>query len=75
MALRIVGHLAQLAEAPRALRGLALAGIALGASPSRRRPVLLARYYLLTQASIALGLADHLRHGTEAGWDPPEGTR
>ena len=25
--------------------------------------------------SLAAGLYDHLRHGTEAGWDAPEGTR
>jgi hypothetical protein len=29
----------------------------------------------VTQASIAAGLADWLRHGTQAGWSPPEGTR
>ncbi|WP_187369239.1 glycosyltransferase [Baekduia soli] len=68
-------HLAALATAPRALRRLQLAGIALALVPARVRPLLLARYYVLTQASIALGLADHLRHGTAAGWDPPEGTR
>jgi cellulose synthase/poly-beta-1,6-N-acetylglucosamine synthase-like glycosyltransferase len=68
-------HVVALVTAPRRLRALALAGCALAAAPVRARPVLLARYYLLTQASIALGLADHLRHGTEAGWDPPEGTR
>ncbi|MEV4421982.1 glycosyltransferase [Patulibacter sp. NPDC049589] len=39
------------------------------------RPLLLARYYVLMTASIAAGLADHLRHGTPAGWDPAEGTR
>ena len=37
--------------------------------------MLLGKYYVLTQGSIALGLVDHLRHGTAAGWDPPEGTR
>ena len=41
----------------------------------RSRPLLLARYYVLTTASLAAGLYDHLRHGTEAGWDAPEGTR
>ena len=41
----------------------------------RSRPLLVARYYVLTTASVAAGLADHLRHGTEAGWSPPEGTR
>jgi hypothetical protein len=41
----------------------------------RVRPLLVARYYVLTVASIAAGLWDHLRHGTPAGWAPPEGTR
>ncbi|WP_354699866.1 hypothetical protein DSM112329_00124 [Paraconexibacter sp. AEG42_29] len=39
------------------------------------RAGLIARYYTLTNASIAAGLHDHLRHGTAAGWDAPEGTR
>jgi cellulose synthase/poly-beta-1,6-N-acetylglucosamine synthase-like glycosyltransferase len=39
------------------------------------RPLLLARYYVLTTASPALGLWDWLRHGTEASWDVAEGTR
>ena len=39
------------------------------------RPLLLARYYVLTTASLAAGLYDWLRHGTPAGWDAPEGTR
>ncbi|CAB4960396.1 unannotated protein [freshwater metagenome] len=30
---------------------------------------------MLMTASIGVGLADHLRHGTPAGWDPAEGTR
>jgi hypothetical protein len=51
-----------------------LAGAAAGGSV-RSRPLLLARYYVLTTASLAAGLYDHLRHGTEAGWDAPEGTR
>jgi cellulose synthase/poly-beta-1,6-N-acetylglucosamine synthase-like glycosyltransferase len=41
----------------------------------RSRPLLVARYYVLTTASLAFGLYDHLRHGTEAGWDAAEGTR
>jgi cellulose synthase/poly-beta-1,6-N-acetylglucosamine synthase-like glycosyltransferase len=41
----------------------------------RARPLLLARYYVLTTAALAAGLYDHLRHGTAAGWDAPEGTR
>ena len=39
------------------------------------RPLLVARYYVLTTASLAAGLWDCLRHGTPAGWAPPEGTR
>jgi hypothetical protein len=41
----------------------------------RARPLLVARYYVLTTAALALGLYDWLRHGTEVGWDAPEGTR
>ena len=41
----------------------------------RSRPLLVARYYVLTNASVAAGLYDHLRHGTPPGWAPPEGTR
>lgn len=43
------------------------------------RPLLIARYYVLTTSAVALGLFDYLRQGTEAtldaGWAPPEGTR
>jgi hypothetical protein len=39
------------------------------------RGLLVARYYVLTTASVAAGLWDYLRHGTPAGWAPPEGTR
>jgi Glycosyltransferase like family 2 len=41
----------------------------------RARPLLLARYYVLTTAALAAGLYDWLRHGTEVGWEAPEGTR
>jgi hypothetical protein len=41
----------------------------------RVRALLVARYYVLTTASMAAGLWDYLRHGTPAGWAPPEGTR
>jgi cellulose synthase/poly-beta-1,6-N-acetylglucosamine synthase-like glycosyltransferase len=47
----------------------ALAGVV----PSR--PFLIARYYVLTTASLAAGLWDWLVHGTAAGWEPAEGTR
>jgi len=57
--------LAQLAV----LAAAALAGVV----PAR--PFLIARYYVLTTASLAAGLWDWLVHGTAAGWEPAEGTR
>ena len=54
---------------------VALVAAALAGGSVRSRPLLLARYYVLTTASLAAGLYDHLRHGTPAGWDAPEGTR
>jgi cellulose synthase/poly-beta-1,6-N-acetylglucosamine synthase-like glycosyltransferase len=51
------------------LAAAALAGV-LGA-----RPLLIARYYVLTTASPAAGLWDWLRHGTSASWEAAEGTR
>jgi len=51
-----------------------LAAAAAGARV-RARPLLVARYYVLTTASLAAGLYDWLRHGTAAGWDAAEGTR
>jgi len=42
---------------------------------TRSRPLLVARYYVLTTASLAAGLYDWLRYGTEVGWEPAEGTR
>jgi cellulose synthase/poly-beta-1,6-N-acetylglucosamine synthase-like glycosyltransferase len=39
------------------------------------RPLLLARYYVLTTASLAAGLWDWITQGTPAGWEPAEGTR
>jgi cellulose synthase/poly-beta-1,6-N-acetylglucosamine synthase-like glycosyltransferase len=53
----------------------ALLAAALAGGTVRARPLLLARYYVLTTASLAAGLSDHLRHGTAAGWDAAEGTR
>jgi cellulose synthase/poly-beta-1,6-N-acetylglucosamine synthase-like glycosyltransferase len=52
---------------------LLLAAILAGAV--RLKPLLVARYYVLTTASVAAGLWDHLRHGTPAGWEPADGTR
>jgi cellulose synthase/poly-beta-1,6-N-acetylglucosamine synthase-like glycosyltransferase len=54
---------------------LALLAAALLAGWVRVRPFLIARYYVLTTASPAAGLWDWLRHGTEASWQSPEGTR
>jgi len=57
-----------------ALQLLVLAAAALaGVVPAR--PLLVARYYVLTTASLAAGLWDWLVHGTAAGWEPAEGTR
>jgi hypothetical protein len=54
---------------------LLLIAAALAGSGLRLRPLLVARYYVLTQASLAAGLWDWLRHGTPPGWEPAEGTR
>jgi len=52
---------------------LLLAALLAGALPAR--PLLLARYYVLSTASPAAGLWDWLGHGTAASWDAAEGTR
>ena len=54
---------------------IAVIAAAASARVVRVRPLLIARYYVLTTASVAAGLYDYLRHGTPAGWAPPEGTR
>jgi glycosyltransferase involved in cell wall biosynthesis len=54
---------------------LALLLAAALAGPLPARPLLIARYYVLTTSSLAAGLWDWLRHGTEATWDAAEGTR
>jgi cellulose synthase/poly-beta-1,6-N-acetylglucosamine synthase-like glycosyltransferase len=54
---------------------IALIAAALLAGIAPLRPLLVARYYVLTTASVAAGLWDWLRHGTPAGWEPAEGTR
>jgi glycosyltransferase involved in cell wall biosynthesis len=54
------------------------AALLLAALAARRvplRPLLVARYYVLTTASLAAGLWDWLSEGTEAGWQAAEGTR
>ncbi|MEN0015221.1 MAG: glycosyltransferase, partial [Solirubrobacteraceae bacterium] len=75
-----------LRAAPRSriARVLVAAQLALVAAASRpgaappgilRKLALVARYYVATNTAIAQGLYDHLAHGTEAAWTPPEGTR
>jgi hypothetical protein len=53
----------------------ALVAAALAAVKVPARPLLIARYYLLTTASLAAGLWDWLSHGAEVGWEAAEGTR
>jgi glycosyl transferase family 2 len=80
-ALHVAIVLSALAGRERPVQRLALAAHAalLAAAAAggavRARPLLLARYYVLTTASLVAGLSDHLRHGTPAGWEAPEGTR
>ncbi len=49
------------------------AALAAGLVPSR--PLLIARYYVLTTAALLAGLWDWLARGTPVGWEPAEGTR
>ncbi|MDP9384982.1 MAG: glycosyltransferase, partial [Actinomycetota bacterium] len=73
-------HAIALISSVRASRAALAAQLALLAAAAaggrvKARPLLLARYYVLTTASIAAGLHDWLRHGTPAGWEAAEGTR
>jgi cellulose synthase/poly-beta-1,6-N-acetylglucosamine synthase-like glycosyltransferase len=54
---------------------LALICAAALAGTVRARPLLIARYYVLTTGSLAAGLWDWMRRGTAASWDAAEGTR
>jgi hypothetical protein len=54
---------------------LGLLGAAAAGGRVRARPLHVARYYVLTTASLAAGLWDWLRHGTEAAGTGPEGPR
>jgi hypothetical protein len=54
---------------------LALLAAAAAGARVHARPLLLARYYVLTTAAIAAGAWDWLRHGTPPGWEAAEGTR
>jgi cellulose synthase/poly-beta-1,6-N-acetylglucosamine synthase-like glycosyltransferase len=53
-----------------ALIAAALLGLVLPLAPLR-----IARYYVSTTASIALGLWDRMRRGPQGAWDKAEGTR
>jgi cellulose synthase/poly-beta-1,6-N-acetylglucosamine synthase-like glycosyltransferase len=57
-----------------ALQVAALAG-ALVAPAIRARPLLVARYYVATNASVAIGLLDYLTRGAPVAWGPAEGAR
>ncbi len=80
--LHVVAAIATLALLPRgrtyaaaaAVQAAVLAG-AFAGGRIRARPLLVARYYVLTTAALAAGLYDWLRHGTVVGWEAPEGTR
>ncbi len=54
---------------------LAIVVAALLAPVVPARPFLIARYYVMTTASLAAGLWDWLTRGTAAGWERAEGTR
>lgn len=80
--LHVVAALATLAllgrgrayAAAAAVQAATLAASLAGAR-ARSRPLLIARYYVLTTAALAAGLYDWLRHGAAVGWETPEGTR
>jgi cellulose synthase/poly-beta-1,6-N-acetylglucosamine synthase-like glycosyltransferase len=69
----LIGHGWVYAVAAALQLAVLLAAALAGALPLR--PLLLARYYVLTTASLAAGLWDWVRGGTSAGWEPAEGTR
>jgi cellulose synthase/poly-beta-1,6-N-acetylglucosamine synthase-like glycosyltransferase len=54
---------------------LALVAAALLGHAAPIGPFRIARYYLLTTASIAAGLWDRIRHGAGGRWEKAEGTR
>ncbi len=72
--LLVIGGAPALYAVTLALQLALLVAAALGGAV-RVRPLLLARYYVLTTTSLAVGLWDWLRHGTAASWDAAEGTR
>jgi hypothetical protein len=80
--LHVTAALATVALLPRGRAYAAAAAVqaavlaaALAGARIRSRPLLVARYYVLTTAALAAGLYDWLRRGTAVGWEAPEGTR
>jgi cellulose synthase/poly-beta-1,6-N-acetylglucosamine synthase-like glycosyltransferase len=71
--LALIGHGWVYLAAAAIQVAILLAALAARAIPAR--PLLIARYYVLSTASLAAGLWDWLAHGTTAGWEPAEGTR
>jgi cellulose synthase/poly-beta-1,6-N-acetylglucosamine synthase-like glycosyltransferase len=69
----LIGHAWVYIAAVAVQGALLVAALAAGIAPWR--PLLVARYYVLTTASLMAGLWDWLRHGTAPGWEPAEGTR
>lgn len=57
------------------LAQLALIAAALAARRYPLTPLRIARYYVMTTASIAAGLWDRWRHGASGRWEKAEGTR
>ncbi|HEV3033523.1 MAG TPA: glycosyltransferase [Solirubrobacteraceae bacterium] len=74
VALVAIGGAGVLYTVTLALQLALLLGAAL-AGPLPVRPLLIARYYVLTTASLAAGFWDWLRDGTDATWEAAEGTR
>lgn len=78
-ALALIANLLLLTTSPAYVATMAAQCALVGAAVLARwvpwRGFLVARYYVLTQAALAAGLWDWRRHGTQAGWSPPEGTR
>jgi len=69
----LVGHGWEYAVAVAIQLAVLLAAALAAVVPAR--PLLVARYYVMSTASLAAGLWDWLRHGTPTGWEPAEGTR
>ena len=69
----LVGESAVYAAALACQAALIVGAALAGALPLK--PLRLARYYVLTTASIAAGLWDRIRLGTPGAWEKAEGTR